>query len=104
MEPGTGRYYVYITTNENKELYETGVTAALSVRLRSLENKRNAAHVLDSHADCLYLLYWERHTSIEIALERVAQIKKLSKIKKAQLIETVNPGHKFLNQEIDETN
>ena len=49
---------------------------------------------------CYNLVYWERHQYILHAIDREKEIKKWRREKKEQLIESINPKWKFLNDEI----
>ncbi len=50
--------------------------------------------------NCYYLIYWERHTFIEHAIEREKEIKGWTRQKKNNLIKSFNPKWDFLNDEI----
>jgi putative endonuclease len=90
-------YYVYIVTNKNRETLETGLSGALSIRLRELESelteKNNEKH-------CVHLLYWESYENPTEAMTRSKDIKKMSKKKKIELINSNNPQWLFLNERI----
>ena len=49
---------------------------------------------------CYNLIFWERFTEIEHAISREKEIKKWGREKKEALINSFNPGWKFLNDEI----
>ncbi|HEY4197995.1 MAG TPA: GIY-YIG nuclease family protein, partial [Mucilaginibacter sp.] len=49
---------------------------------------------------CYNLIYFEHFTHIEHAIEREKEIKKWRREKKIALIESENPGWRFLNDEI----
>ena len=104
MKPiGTHNYFVYITSNQNKTVLYIGVTNDLYTRL--IQHEENAASV--SHKsfagkyNAHYLLWFERHGSIEHAIEREKEIKGWRRSKKEELINSFNPEWKFLNNEVD---
>ena len=102
MRPiGTHNYFVYILTNENKSVLYIGVTNNLLARLE--QHKQN--EVLNNKSftgryNVHYLLYYERHGQVEDAIDREKQLKRWSRKKKEQLIESMNPDWIFLNEEI----
>ena len=54
---------------------------------------------------CYNLIYFERHSQINYAIEREKEIKKWSRTKKETLICSTNPFWEFLNLQIqDEEN
>ncbi|HVX00292.1 MAG TPA: hypothetical protein VHA52_07645, partial [Candidatus Babeliaceae bacterium] len=74
---------------------EIGISGALSIRLRELEvNEEN-----DS-SPSMHLIYWESYVDATTAMSRGDEIKKMSKKKKAELINSTNPGWHFLNESI----
>jgi len=102
MRPiGLHNYFVYITTNMNKNVLYTGVT-------NNLENRLNQ-HLLDSLGpkkhfagkyNCIYLIYFERFQFIEQAIKREKEIKGWRKSKKIDLINSQNKNWDFLNDSI----
>ncbi|PVY43061.1 GIY-YIG nuclease family protein [Pontibacter virosus] len=73
-------------------------------------SRRMDEHVLnagnpDSFAGryyCYHLVYYERFTYVQHAIDREKQIKKWSRKKKEELINTFNPDWDALNEEIKE--
>lgn len=51
--------------------------------------------------NCYHLVYWERHQLIEHAIEREKEIKGWKRYKKEDLINSINPEWRFLNDELD---
>lgn len=89
------RYYVYIVTDKNKKKLETGLSGALSIRLRELElNEKNHSSF------CTFLIYWESYGDAAKAMSRNEEVKKMSKKKKTELINSTNPQWLFLNDDI----
>jgi putative endonuclease len=52
--------------------------------------------------NCIYLIYFERFTDINQAIARETELKKWRREKKNNLIISLNPEWKFLNEEIKE--
>ena len=51
--------------------------------------------------NCHYLVYYEHFTHVQNAINREKQIKKWRREKKERLINTFNPGWRFINKEIE---
>jgi putative endonuclease len=102
MKPiGLHNYFVYITTNTNKNVLYTGVTNNLENRLNehlldSLEQKKHFA----GKYNCIYLIYFERFQFIEQAIKREKEIKGWRRSKKIDLINSINKNWDFLNDSI----
>ena len=99
MKPSN--YFTYLTTNFTKKILYTGITNDLYTRLNQ--------HTEDSHGEkktfvgkynCIYLIYFERHSDPTDAIEREKEIKGWSRQRKEQLINSVNPQWNFLNDHI----
>jgi putative endonuclease len=87
-------YYIYILTDKNNSVLYTGVTNDLirrcyehSIGLNNGFTKKYGVHKL---------VYFEYFNFIEEAINREKQIKGLSREKKIQLIENINPQWKDL--------
>jgi putative endonuclease len=91
-------YCVYIITNKHKNVLYTGVTNDLQRRIYEHENELIAGFT--KKYNCHYLLYYEHFENIEQAIDREKQIKKYRREKKENLINSINPEWKFLNDEI----
>ena len=95
-------FFVYIITNIHKSVLYTGVTNDLQRRLfQHNDNSKNYKTSFAGKYNCVYLLYWERFQFIEHAIEREKHIKGWTRIKKIELIKTINPELKFLNSELE---
>ncbi|EJF08268.1 GIY-YIG nuclease family protein [Pontibacter sp. BAB1700] len=93
-------YFVYITSNPKKTTLYIGVTNELTRRMD--EHVLNAG-VPTSFAGryyCFNLVYYERFTYVQHAIEREKQLKKWSRKKKDELIRDFNPEWKPLNDEV----
>jgi putative endonuclease len=82
-------YYVYILTNASNHVLYTGVTNNLEKRLYQHRNGMTPGFA--SKYRCKKLVYFESTTEISSAISREKQIKKGSRQKKIQLIESINP-------------
>ena len=102
MRPiGTHNYFVYIITNKNKTALYIGVTNNLPIRLaQHKQNELMNNNSFTGRYNVQFLLYYERHGHIEDAIDREKQLKRWSRKKKEQLIESMNPDWRFLNDEI----
>ncbi|WP_317133190.1 GIY-YIG nuclease family protein [Adhaeribacter rhizoryzae] len=91
-----GNYFVYITSNPKKTVLYTGVTNDLPTRLQQhFENKGNSSTFAGKFY-CYKLLYYERYSDVNIAIDREKEIKDISRDKKLELIKLINPYLDFL--------
>jgi len=93
-------YFVYITTNPDKTTLYIGVTNDLKRRLFEHQENKGRLKSFTGKYYCYNLIYYEHFQQIEYAIDREKQLKKWSRKKKEQLIETLNPNWIFLNDEI----
>ncbi|MBK1895833.1 GIY-YIG nuclease family protein [Chryseobacterium paridis] len=98
---GTHNYYVYILTNVNKTVVYTGVTNDLKSRLYWHKNPEAGNTHFTTKYKCFNLIYYEHFQEIEEAIAREKQIKGYSRMKKENLINSLNPEWKFLNESIE---
>jgi len=78
-----GRFYVYILKCRDNSFY-TGYTADLSQRVRAHNTGRGAKYTRARKP--VELLYFEDYFSIQDAMRREREIKRLSRAKKIQLM------------------
>jgi putative endonuclease len=95
-------YFVYITTNPKRTTLYVGITNDLPRRLYEHFLNCGDASTFAGKYYCYNLIYFERHTQVQHAIEREKEIKKWSRAKKENLIISQNPFWKFLNQEIQD--
>lgn len=88
-------YFVYITTNPGKKVLYTGVTNNLEIRLNQHYQNRGKKETFAGKYYCYKLIYYERFSDISQAIEREKEIKELSRAKKEELIQSMNPAWKF---------
>ena len=89
-------YFVYIMSNRSKTLY-TGVTGNL--RKRVFEHKTGAFEGFTSRYKIDRLVYWEKFKRVQSAIAREKQLKRWKRIKKIQLIVSMNPTWKDLAED-----
>ena len=90
-------YFVYITTNPSKTVLYVGVTNDLAIRLEQHKQNRGEPGTFAGRYYCYKLLYYERHTIVQHAIEREKELKLLSREDKLELIKMENPYLRFLN-------
>ena len=82
-------YHVYILSHTNNNVLYVGVTNDLVRRVFEHKNKMVPGFTADYNVT--KLVYFERFDFIDLAIAREKQIKKYSKIKKAELVNKMNP-------------
>jgi putative endonuclease len=82
-------YYVYIMSNKSGTLY-TGITNNLVERVFQHKCKQNEGFT--KKYDITDLVYFESTDDVTAAIAREKQIKGMLRIKKVELIKTMNPG------------
>jgi putative endonuclease len=87
--------FVYLLTNERRTVLYVGVTSELVVRMYEHQNKVYP-NSFTSKYNLNVLVYFECFTSIEEAINREKQIKSISRKKKEELINSINPEWKDL--------
>ena len=91
-------YYVYILTNRNRTVLYIGVTNDLKRRLFEHEN-----HLEEGFSDkynVTYLVYFETYHCPKDAIAREKQLKGWTRLRKEELINSVNPKWRFLNRDV----
>ncbi len=89
--------YTYIMTNQYRTTFYIGVTNDINVRVWQHFNESSG--FVKSYK-CFYLVYYEHHMNIADAIDREKQLKNWHKDWKINLIKSVNPEMKALNDEI----
>jgi len=93
-------FYIYINTNLDKTVVYVGVTNDLSIRLRQHYENKGSKKSFAGKYYCYNLVYYEHFSHIDYAIDREKEIKKWRREKKIALIESVNPGWQFLNDDV----
>lgn len=95
---GYHSYYVYILTNKHRTTLYIGVTNNLKVRLSQHKTgiELNSS-TFTAKYKLEYLVYYEKHTWIQLAIAREKELKGWRRQKKMDLIREFNPAFAFLN-------
>ena len=93
-------YYVYILTNFTKRVLYTGVTNNLARRLYEHRYVEKSSFCYKYR--CYYLVYYDWYQDINQAIEQEKRIKGWIRKKKIDLIRSMNPEMKFLNDLIED--
>ena len=91
-----GNYFVYITTNPGKTVLYVGVTNDLPARMQEHFNNRGKPETFAGKYYCYKLVYFERYSDVNQAINREKEIKDLSREKKISLIGDLNPHWNML--------
>ena len=82
-------YYVYLMTNEWRNVLYTGVTKSLERRV--WQHKQGVIKGFTRQYNCRLLVHMENYLQISDAIAREKQIKGWSRAKKNALVESTNP-------------
>jgi putative endonuclease len=82
-------FYVYIMANYNRRVIYVGVTN--NIVRRMIEHQNGIGSVFTERYNLNYLIYYENWGDIGRAIFREKQIKAWSRVKKIDLIRSVNP-------------
>jgi putative endonuclease len=91
--------FVYILTNKHKTTLYVGVTDNMAERLAKHYEGRGDKTTFTGRYNCFYLVYYEEHLQMLIAIAREKEFKKWRRSKKIALINSFNPEWRFLNDE-----
>jgi putative endonuclease len=92
-------YYVYILANWSNKVLYIGVTNNLERRL--YEHKNKLIKGFTEKYNVNKLVYFDSTTDVKAAIEREKQIKGWTRLKKSNLIESINPHWKDLYEELN---
>ena len=93
------QYYVYILSNDHKNVIYTGVTNDLVRRVYEHKNHLDKSSFTSKY-NVENLVYFEVTTDIDSAIVREKQIKGWNRKRKDKLIETKNPNWNDLYESI----
>lgn len=96
MKPG----FIYIITNHTNTVLYIGVTSDLHQRIKEHQNKHYEKS-FSAKYNLYKLVYFEQFQMIGDAISREKQLKGGSRLKKVQLIESLNPEWNDLFYEIE---
>ena len=90
-----------MVTNVSKKVLYCGVTNNLKTRVYEHEqdSKGEKKHFAGKY-NCYHLVFYERFQNVNQAINRETEIKGWSRKKKEELINTMNPGWNFLNDQL----
>ena len=91
-------YYIYILTNVTNKVMYVGMTNDL--RRRIYEHKNELLDGFTKKYHVHKLVYYEEHKEPMVAIKREKQLKSLLRIKKNELVETINPEWKDLTDDL----
>ncbi len=90
-------YYVYMMTNWNSQVLYTGMTNNLERRV--FEHKYKLVDGFTKRYKVNKLVYFEDTNDVNAAIEREKQIKGWTRIKKNELVNSVNPEWRDLSSD-----
>ncbi len=90
-------YHVYILSNQANTVVYIGVTGDLMRRL--WEHRNDVAEGFTKRYHVHTLVYYESTSDVQAAIAREKQLKKWRRAKKNELIESVNPTWKDLEED-----
>jgi putative endonuclease len=90
-------FYVYIVSNYSRQVIYTGVTN--NIIRRVIEHKSGIGSVFTKKYNLKYLVYYEKWGSGG-AISREKEIKCWSRVKKINLIRTINPHFSDLSEQL----
>ncbi len=93
------RYYVYILTNQRCTVLYTGVTNNLKRRLG--EHQQGDGNGFATRYKANRLVYYETFEDVHSAIGREKQIKSWPRLRKIELVDTVNPEWRNLAASFD---
>lgn len=91
--------YSYILTNRHRTTLYVGVSSDIIGRTYDHKTHRFKYSFSDRY-NVEYLVYYEMHDNIEDAIAREKQIKKMRRVKKEALINSMNPDWNDLYDDI----
>ena len=90
-------YYIYIISNTNNTTLYIGVTNDIERRVQ--EHKSGQIPGFTQKYNCTKLVYYEKYSDIDQAIEREKKLKKWRREKKDWLVRTINPDLRDLFEE-----
>ena len=98
------KYFVFITTDAEKEILHIGTTNDLEKRLADLIEHQSTSKTFVHRFACVNLLYVEEFRFVLQAIAREEELKNLSKEEKRSFINKHNPNWEFKNKSIQVSN
>ena len=98
LNEGSHIYYVYILTNKHRTTFYIGVTNNLTIRLQQhLDSIRVKNNTFVARYSVGNLIYYEKFSWIQLAIEREKELKNWKRERKLELIRSFNSNFEFLN-------
>jgi putative endonuclease len=98
---GIHNYFVYILTNQGRNVLYIGVTNDIRARLQQhIDDAETERKHFSGQYNCVNLIYYERFDDINVAIRREKEIKAWRREKKERLINSVNPSWRFMNGDL----
>lgn len=91
-------YYIYIMSNYSRQVIYTGVTN--NIIRRVIEHQNGIGSFFTKKYNLKYLVYYEQYGSAGSAIYREKEIKGWSRVKKINLIRSLNPHFFDLSKEL----
>ena len=91
-------FYIYILTNQTNKVMYIGVTNDLRRRLYEHKNELISGFTKKYHTH--KLVYYESYQCIDDTILREKRLKGLLRIKKNELVETINPDWEDLSNKL----
>ncbi len=91
-------FYVYIITNPRKTVLYVGFTNNLTQRLLQHQENKGVPSTFAGRYYCYTLIYYEVHQYANNAIAREKEIKKWTRKKKEELINSMNPQWLSMNK------
>lgn len=98
------KYYVFISTDLDKEVLNIGTTNDLKKRLADLKEHSGTSKTFAHRFECYNLLYTEQFRFVLKAIAREEELKSLTKEEKRAFINKHNPNWEFKNESIEISN
>lgn len=98
LPTGTGRFWIYIVTNDRRTVLYIGITNGLEKRLWQHGFDAGSEFTRKYHAS--RLIYYENYADPRDAIAREKQLKRWSRVKKETLIARINPEWRDLGAEL----
>ena len=92
-------YYVYLLTNDHKNVLYTGITNDLIRRVYEHKNHLDKGSFTDRY-NVEFLVYYESTSDVKAAIEREKQIKGWNRKRKDKLVASMNPNWEDLYESI----
>ena len=94
------KYFIYLITNNKRTVLFAGMTNDLGEELTSLYQKKGSKKSFPTKNNCYQLVYFEKSEVAHLALSRLKEMREMNRQEQENLIRSINPMWKFLNDQI----